>query len=316
MAALFAGCFLLAELGSGNIPFPQIVHPFVLVFLAVAYGLPVLLIREAMVRWRLGIAGAAVLGLAYGLYNEGVVAKTIFLTAGPPLFPSFWGYGMLGGVNVPWLCTIAPWHSMNAVLYPILIVSALWPGQAREPWLGEPQMAAFALLSSALGIFAFFKAPPGDAPALAFAGLVGAIAALALLARSLGPAADVSAPARGRLSDLARGFLGAPLLYFGPIQWIAARRVPLGVFLALAMGALALLALLLRAPERRSPDALALFAIGNGLAGSVIRMATQTKSPYPWEPAVVGSLFLLGLLAVAWRIYSPQNALIDTRPFT
>jgi hypothetical protein len=67
--------------------------PFLLVTLT--YGVPVLVIRELSVARELDEVGLVVLGLAYGILNEGVLAKTLTLPDGAPLH-DFAGYGRVG----------------------------------------------------------------------------------------------------------------------------------------------------------------------------------------------------------------------------
>lgn len=40
--------------------------------LIVIYGVAALLIRELAVRWHLGIEGILILGIVFGIYNEGI----------------------------------------------------------------------------------------------------------------------------------------------------------------------------------------------------------------------------------------------------
>ena len=141
---------------------------------------------------------------------------------------------------------------------------------------------------------------PPAAPAYfgLFAAAMGACAALA-----------------GRLGETAPGerppeaaarrpfFWGAgTVLYFAGVQWVAAARVPLPVFVAAAAGGLAYFTRQALRAERRSPQGLALFGLGAWSVGALIRMGSPGKSPLAGEPAVVGALFLLASLALARRL--------------
>ena len=59
----------LTELLSGNFTLSRFFIPPVFIAFIIAYGLAALLIRELAVKWKLGIEGIFILGLAYGIYN-------------------------------------------------------------------------------------------------------------------------------------------------------------------------------------------------------------------------------------------------------
>lgn len=113
-----------------------------------------LVIRDTVVEWRLGIASIVMLGLAYGIYNEGIVAKTL-LHAEVPV-PSFNHYAFFGGVNFSWLVSILIWHACHSVLYPILLTFVLWPGTAEQLWLGRKTKICFLAISGLVGTLIFF----------------------------------------------------------------------------------------------------------------------------------------------------------------
>ena len=113
----------LTELLSGNLPASQFFQPQVYVFLAtVGYGFPILLLREFAVRRRLGLAGLFMLGLVYGIFNEGILARTFYLASNVPI-KTFDGYGYVFGVAIPWAITISIWHALHSFVYPIVAVS-------------------------------------------------------------------------------------------------------------------------------------------------------------------------------------------------
>ncbi len=112
---------LLAEVLSSNVSLGAFLNPpnlFLLITLG--YGIPVLIIRELAVRRQLGLQGLLLLGVAYGIYNEGFIAKTFLLACNVPL-EQFNGYGMLLGIGVPWAILISSWHALFSV-----------PGSERE----------------------------------------------------------------------------------------------------------------------------------------------------------------------------------------
>lgn len=124
---------VLAEVLSGNLPLPVFIP--LLPLMLIAYGIPVLLIRDAWVRFGLGVPGLFVLGLAYGFVNEALFAKTVFMDVQVPV-DSFDGYGG-SGVNWAWSSFIVPWHALHSVLYPIAFTWWLFPQRRSEPWLSR-----------------------------------------------------------------------------------------------------------------------------------------------------------------------------------
>jgi hypothetical protein len=153
-----------------------------------AYGLPVLALREIAARTGAGWPGLLVMGLGYGLVNEGLYARTIFRETGLPL-PVFDGMPLVFGVNLAFAAFLLSWHALSSVVLPIALTEGLWPGRHRH-WLGRRGLIATGVVAAAAAS-AFFALtdpplPPGAAPvpqpgAAAFAGLWAAIAALVWL---------------------------------------------------------------------------------------------------------------------------------------
>lgn len=124
---------VLAEILSGNLAPSLFFLPPIFALMLVAYGIPVLLIRDAWVRFRLGVPGLFLLGVAYGFVNEALFAKTLFLDVGVPI-DTFDGYRE-SGVNWAFASFIVPWHALHAVLYPIAFAWWFFPARRDEPWL-------------------------------------------------------------------------------------------------------------------------------------------------------------------------------------
>jgi hypothetical protein len=139
---------VLTELLSGNIPAPVFFLPWIYAFLLVVYGLPVLLARELYVAWRLRLSGLFFLGLAYGIFNEGVCAKTLLLDVNVPI--DAFDHRTWLGINFPWAFLIVPWHALHAIVFPIALVTWWFPAQAPGPWLSR---RAFLFISLFLALF-------------------------------------------------------------------------------------------------------------------------------------------------------------------
>lgn len=154
----------LTELLSGNLSATVFFRPQVFLMLAtVAYGFPVLLLREFAVRHRLGIFGLLTLGFVYGIFNEGIIAKTFYLATNVPI-NNFDGYGYAGGIAIPWAVTISIWHALHALLYPIVAVYYLFPQHRESPWLNWQGTVGLAIPTVLIGTLIFFSHGP-DRPA-------------------------------------------------------------------------------------------------------------------------------------------------------
>ena len=129
------------ELFSGNTPIGEFFRPPILLLFIVAYGLPILVIREWAVRRGTGWFGIFVMGLGYGLVNEGVFARTIFRETGVPI-DTFDHYSYAFGVNWGWAAFIATWHAVASVLLPIALSERLFP--ARGAWIDSRGLAVLA----------------------------------------------------------------------------------------------------------------------------------------------------------------------------
>ena len=85
-----------------------------------SYGLAVVLIREAQIRWNKGWASTLMLGAAYGILNEGIGAATLFNPDGAASGP-LGSYGRWLGVNWVWATgLILLVHPLFSVSLPIL----------------------------------------------------------------------------------------------------------------------------------------------------------------------------------------------------
>ena len=119
----------LAEILSENVPLLKFFNPVVAALLILSYGLPVLLIRELAAARRIGVAGLFLLGLAYGIYNGGILACTLTLPEGHPV-EVFASFGKTGPLQMGWALMIVPWHALHSVINPILITCWMFPAAA------------------------------------------------------------------------------------------------------------------------------------------------------------------------------------------
>lgn len=147
---------ILAEVLTNSTPIYIFINPGVFLFLFLFYSLPVLAIRETAVRRNLGAGGIFILGLAYGIFNEGIVAKTISDCSGLPV-PTFDNFGCFSGINFAWMAVIAVWHALHSVLFPIAIVHFLFPEHKDKTWLNKKALILIAAAAFLTGTVFFFQ---------------------------------------------------------------------------------------------------------------------------------------------------------------
>ena len=90
------------------------------------YGSGVLLIREAMVRWKKGWASVFLLGVAYGILEEGIDLWTLFYSKASPV-GNLGYYGHWLGVNWVWTIGLLIFHSAYSIGLPIFLFGLVFP---------------------------------------------------------------------------------------------------------------------------------------------------------------------------------------------
>lgn len=277
--------------------------PFNLVFLAVFYGTADLVIREAIVRRRIGLAGKLLLGVAFGFFNEGVAAGTWY--SAPEK-----GYIFLGAWNWGWAVSLTIFHIFVSVLASIYLFDSIMPSWANTSLLRRRGIiiasASFLLLCLAVAL---------GAPHNRLERLIVYLAALALIGLAFAwprsraaatPAATTSRPIPGLWRLRLLGFLAlalyAIIIYAVPAllaePFGAASPLPalLGnaTLLALSMWGVALVVGWSRRTGWSSRRQLALIT-GAIVCGALITVIADNLEPLVTAP------FILLLVILAWR---------------
>lgn len=114
-----------------------------LAFNIALYSCGALLIREFSIKFHKGWASILILGLAYGIMEEGISVHTFFIPSGSP--PGILAiYGRYLGVDWIWALGISVFHAIFSIGLPILLLSIAYPKYSREPLLSKKN-AAFVL---------------------------------------------------------------------------------------------------------------------------------------------------------------------------
>lgn len=145
---------LVPELFSGNSTLSTFVNPIAFVLFFCIYGVTVLLIREFAVRKNIGYFGLFIIGFAYSIYNEGLIAKTMILNSDLPMMQyDYYGYHL--GFAIPWSFAISLWHAVCSVLFPVLFFNFLYPDLARTPLLSAGMRRFATVIVFVLGTLSF-----------------------------------------------------------------------------------------------------------------------------------------------------------------
>jgi hypothetical protein len=236
---------VVGEVVFGSTPLSRMYN---LIFEVGMYGGAAVLVRELVVRRRLGPSSFIVLGLAYGVFEEGLVLQSLFDQHYPGLdFLGYYGHG--AGTSWPWAAFIVPYHAVFSITIPIGLVHLWSPDAAGRPWLTRAGMAAVATLFvvgcfDLLLFFTLARRPQPATSATALSVTAALVVAVVLLAGlvspgrrhppSEAPAATPTSQASlsngvARLAGLSAGlswFLGVRVLLIGDGNNVLAAVVP------------------------------------------------------------------------------------------
>jgi MFS family permease len=276
-----------------------------------SYGLAVLLIREAKVRWHKGWATVLLLGAAYGILNEGIGAATLFNPNDAATLGIVATYGHWLGVNWVWATELVLIvHPIFSVSLPILLLDLALPEMRGKSLLNSTEIrGAFAGLAvDAIGTLVFvgavrhFYAGP-----VLWAGSMGAMAALAGAAYFV--RADLLRPTNAHpttrpVTVFAFGIGFFALLTFGGDALASMGVLPVLIaFFFLALGALALLWFLRHLGREQNERTLV--ALCTALVAVLLPQGFfgQLGTGPGMVPVVAGDLLAVILLVHLWKKY-------------
>lgn len=293
------------ELITGNTPPRAFVNPVVLFVVIVGYGIPILLIRELVVRYSLNLRGVVLLGLAYGLLNEGFLAKTIVSQTALPILP-YSNYGFLFGVSLPWAAFICLWHAIASVAVPIALIDHAFPEMGMKPWLSRKVAVVLTFVVMALGVHLFLHIPSakgvkGSPQTLVL--ILGAMTSLAIAAlfctRKATPRSQP--PSRGRATLLGASLV-CPLILLAAM---AQHKVALEVFFIVLVILVAFYAWSLRRLGATVSPGFLYFGLGAYLQTAIVSVGVQAAHP---PQALIAAVIDVGILLLVWRfVRTPQE---------
>ena len=296
----------LTELLTTNVSLTTILRARVFLLLAtVGYGFAVLALREAAIRMRAGVVGLWLLGLIYGIYNEGFIAKTFLRTHGVPI-DKFDGYGLYGGIETGWAISISTWHAFFAFLFPIVIVYSLFPSERDEPWLNRSALAVLVVITVIISALSFLNQNERGivGTPMQYAVLVAVAMLLYLLAMRYSGLGRIVAgvPHSGRLRSLLPAALGFALelaVILVPTL-LAALKIPIALYYGyfVLLAALALRRVSIKADI--ALNELLTFAFGGQIAVAAFALLGAYKH-HSVESVLSSSAFVVGLAYLLFR---------------
>jgi hypothetical protein len=190
---------VVGELLSGSSPPAEFFSPLTFVLLTAFYGSGALLVRELTVRWKKGWPSILLLGMAYGIVEEGLAVKSFFDPAWMDL-GVLGVYGRWAGVNWVWSVGLTLYHAVFSIAIPIALTYLLFPQRAHEPWIRRRALRIWAgVLASVVVLcnllLTTYRPPAGHfllAGAVVF--LLGLLARRAPLRLGAGPASELRRP--------------------------------------------------------------------------------------------------------------------------
>jgi hypothetical protein len=145
---LFVIATLIPELLIGSTPLSRVNQ---LVFQFPYYGSAALVIREAVIRFKLSRAGLLVLGVAFGVITEGLALQSIF---NPYFLNLDISYGRAAEVNWPWMLYMVGYHAIWSITIPVTLAGLVFRERRHESWIGRIGLGIFLVLFVLMG-FAF-----------------------------------------------------------------------------------------------------------------------------------------------------------------
>lgn len=151
----------IAELLSSSAPPLEFFNPIGFLMLLALYGFGCILIREYRIRNDLDSSSILLLGMAYGIVEEGIAVKSFFNPAWQDI-GILGEYGRFIGVNWVWSIGLTLYHAIISIAIPIAITELMYSDIAGERWIESRRRLNIILTMFLLDIFFINLALTGD----------------------------------------------------------------------------------------------------------------------------------------------------------
>jgi len=201
----------IGEVVSSSTPPLEIINPLTFLFLWGFYGSGVLLVREFWVRWGGNLPSLMLLGVAYGIAEEGLAVKSFFDPNWMDL-GKLGEYGRFAGVNFVWAVWLSIFHAVFSISIPILLVHIFHPEYRGKPLLSSRALKILFGLFFVLSAIVFALLNPYPPPPLQY--VLAFLAAVLLINRAKKPISINSLPGRNQRNFLYGTFFTLSMFLF------------------------------------------------------------------------------------------------------
>ncbi len=291
----------LGELVSGHQTPLEFLNPLNFIILSLPYGIGALVCRELMVRWHKGRLSLLLLGIAFGIYEEGVVVRSLFNPNWSEL-GALARYGYVGGVNWTWSEMLVHFHALISIFASVMLVEIMYPALRRRSWVSKRGFIACVAGLMAwvpLGWLMTSYRPPVAWYALAWVAVLAlGWAAYRLPARPFASSGRRSAPP---FAFLLLGFVNMSVVFLAVFLTAEQGRPPLALTasLLLLFDALALWLALRWSDYGHAWDDRHRLALVAGFLGFFIWFSVDHDLEQWRGASIVGVLTVVGLLLLA-----------------
>ncbi len=209
-----------AELVSGSTPLLLFIQPIVLLTFLGYYGAAVLIIREINARWHKGYVSLFILGMAYGIIEEGLTIRSFFSTTWPDL-GILATYGRWAGVNWVWAVSLTLIHAVISISVPIFIVDLMYPELKGKSLIGNTGLVILSLIFIADALFLILLIPAIVEP-IPYISAIIIVILLGVIAYKIPPQFEF----RGSKPLLHSSIYFAVMTFWSVFQWMIFDNMP------------------------------------------------------------------------------------------
>ena len=135
---------VLGELIIGHQSPMDFINPKNFLMTSLPYGLGALICRELVMRWKKGKMSLVFMSIAYGLYEEIAVIRSIINQNWHEL-GAIGQYNFWGGINWTYGFMLVHFHVAVSIVSSVLIAEAMFHTRRNERWLSDPMLAITGL---------------------------------------------------------------------------------------------------------------------------------------------------------------------------
>ncbi|GEM_PF-2487233 len=162
LAIMLVGAWNAEAVSMGTFPY-EFLHPANIFVTFMYYALQLLIIEDLYSRFKLNYRGLFLMGILFGLLEEGVLTLTFYIPATEWLKP---GYGRVFGINTVWATFLTFFHAVYTVTLTFLIIDRFFPRNSNPLlnrraysivlayllvlYIGNPVHVAFTVMPSQL----------------------------------------------------------------------------------------------------------------------------------------------------------------------